>query len=772
MVSSSAPGDRTSYRRPWYWLAVVAAVALVAMAGVANNVHARIAANTAAFRAHQRAQLRSATNRIELYLVVAEQLAGSLAADVAHARGASAVQASVRDAFASRENPDVYGAGVFYEPYAMDARVRNFSVYVHGGGRLYGRESRRIGGGLVEVYAHSDDPSEADQSYPWFRGAVARRGAFEVVGPYREDGRSFVTVSVAFPRTGTARGVVAVDALLPAFLRMLAPRPGDVIWIEDPQTGAYRLGTGPIPAPQGRMLAREALAGFRARVVISSDTRGLRARNTHLVALGAVGVMLIALLAFGAGAMLWERWRGIEASRLMRVRQERLEAEVALARRVETELRQAGFIDGLTGLPNRAGFLERLREHLERGGDPATVALLDLDRFNLVNDTLGHAAGDELIRALADRLRAKLPADAFVARLGGDEFGVIHSRASAPPEALAARLLAVIGEPVTLMGQTLHVKASVGVLELDERTGSAGDVIRDADIAVYAAKKQGRARWTIFDAQMRAGVEREARLESELRQAVARGQLHAFYQPIVSVESGAIVSFEALARWTRDDASVVSAQEFVPLAEARGFVYDVDSAVLHDVFSHAATLFAGHPQASVAINLSAAEFTLPGLAERIAALIATHGVDPRRIRLEITETTMMTRGENVRETLDRLREMGIALVLDDFGTGYSSLAYLQRLPLSGVKIDRSFVESLGSDSRSPEIVRSIVAIARTFGLQTTAEGVETREQFEHLRRLGVDFAQGFFFSPAVALADVSSLVFHDEDKVATQGAAE
>jgi EAL domain-containing protein (putative c-di-GMP-specific phosphodiesterase class I) len=196
-------------------------------------------------------------------------------------------------------------------------------------------------------------------------------------------------------------------------------------------------------------------------------------------------------------------------------------------------------------------------------------------------------------------------------------------------------------------------------------------------------------------------------------------------------------------------------------------VYDLDSVILREVFAQATTLFTTHPRASVAINLSAAELTLPGLADRVAALLWTYEVEPRRVRLEITETTMMTRSDDAQQTLEQLRELGIALVLDDFGTGYSSLAYLQRLPLTGLKIDRSFVEALGIDPRATEIVRSIIGIAGTFGLHTTAEGVESEYQVDVLRQLGVDFAQGFFFSPAVPIAAVASLRIPDDAQAAS-----
>lgn len=317
-------------------------------------------------------------------------------------------------------------------------------------------------------------------------------------------------------------------------------------------------------------------------------------------------------------------------------------------------------------------------------------------------------------------------------------------------------ILSTIADPAVLYGRTIYPQASIGIAVVDESYRGPEELLRDADIAMYAAKNRGRARSAIFDTEMRRQVALDAELELDLRRAIEHGDIVPHYQPIVELANGTVTSFEALARWQRHDATL-SASQFVPFSEARGFVYQIDASVQRNVLAHAKSILALFPQANIALNVSAPELTSPLFAEQLGGLLSEFGVQPACIRLEITETTMMTRADEAHKTLNALTKLGISVVLDDFGTGYSSLSYLQRLPISGLKIDRSFVADIDSDDRSREIVRSIVALAHVLELTTTAEGVERAAQIDALAGLGVTYAQGFFFSPPLAIAQLADL---------------
>jgi diguanylate cyclase (GGDEF)-like protein len=751
------PERSSAYRRPWYWLLIVAAMAVVAIGAIAFSTRSVVAVNDGAFRSREQVRLHAIEHRLEDYFDDAEQVVRFEAASLstAHAGDFAVVRWLVRAAFLSRESPGIYGMGVFYVPYALDRHIKYESEYVHAGTRTYEAVDHVLPSGFVEVTQWSNDEGDRYTQYPWFRDALASHEQLAIDGPYTEEGRSFISVLLAFRRNGRQAGVAAVDTLSDQLRSTITAEPGDIVWIEGRKSGTYYFGTAPRPSESLRFVESIPLENRNVRIMMSSDARSVIANDETYETLAAIGILFVIGIAVIVGMVLWDRWSSEERALLMRARQQRLEDEIAVARRIEIELRRAGFTDALTGLPNRAAFLERLAAN----SGPTAALLIDLDHFNIINETLGHSAGDDLIKTLAERLARQLPGT-FVSRLGGDEFGVIVPLTDQTPDEIARRVLSLIAEPVTMHGQTLRTDASIGVVLLDGG-GSPEGVLRDADIAVYAAKERGRGRWEIFDAEMRAGVERKSRLEADLRRGIAEGEIIAHYQPIVSVSTLEVVSFEALARWDRPGTGLVSAAEFIPLAEARGLVYELDNVVLREAFAQFAAIAAIYPRATLAVNLSAAELTIPGLVERIEALLSTYGVDARRIRLEITETTMMARSDDVASTLERLKFTGISLVLDDFGTGYSSLAYLQRLPLAGVKIDRSFVEALGSDPRALEIVRSIVGIAGTFGLHVTAEGVESAYQLDVLVQLGVDFAQGYFFSPAVGIAALAALTLPD-----------
>jgi diguanylate cyclase (GGDEF)-like protein len=495
----------------------------------------------------------------------------------------------------------------------------------------------------------------------------------------------------------------------------------------------------------------------RALVHLTTDAQPLIVARRETLTAAAITVAVLWIFALCAGIFLVGRWRATAAAAVSRAEQTRLEGEIAVAKRVEAELRKAAFTDALTGLPNRGAFLQAGARVLAatRSGMHA-VFLVDLDRFNITNETLGHPAGDELLRILAARLKARVGPEGFIGRLGGDEFVLLLPCTADRVYRMGEQLLRSIAEPAVLYGRTIYPQASIGIAIVERSYRFAEDLLRDADIAMYAAKNRGRARCALFDKEMRRQVALDAELELDLRRAIEHGAIVPYYQPIVELATGDVASFEALARWKRGS-DTLTGSEFVPFSEARGFVYQIDATIQRATLSQAESILALFPSANIALNVSAPELTSPLFAEQLRGLLEEYAVNPETVRLEITETTMMTRADEAHKTLKALTELGISVVLDDFGTGYSSLAYLQRLPISGVKIDRSFVADIDTDERSHEIVRSIVALAHVLGLSTTAEGVEREAQIDALREVGVTYGQGFFFSPPVAVGRLADL---------------
>jgi diguanylate cyclase (GGDEF)-like protein len=536
-------------------------------------------------------------------------------------------------------------------------------------------------------------------------------------------------------------------------------RKGDIAWVQSGVSGHWLLGTASLPsdAPRTRIDSKLPLRYTAAILHISSDAAALRAANQRIVGISVLLIGVILAVALAIGLVLVQRWQREQQATVLRTEQSRLVQEVAVAKRVEAELRVMAYTDSLTGLPNRAAFMDWVHGLLESGATGGhAIFLIDLDRFNIVNETIGHLGGDELLRALATRLWSGMPQGSSVARLGGDEF-VVVSPVREGVDKIAAAIRAQISEPVVVGGQTLRMQASIGIVIVDGSYGKAEDILRDADIAVYSAKEQGRARSATFDTAMRERVARESELEADLSRAIEREEFVVHYQPLIRVETGEIASFEALIRWDRPGQDLVAAAEFIPFAETHGLIASIDAIMLRTVCAQSAAIGALFPGAPIAANISAVELASSHLPALLQGLLTEYRIQPESLKLEITETAMMTRADAAAATLDELKAIGTALVLDDFGTGYSSLAYLQRLPISGLKIDRSFVEQLGHDDRALEVVRSIVALAMSFGLDTTAEGVETKAQLVILAQLGVMYAQGYYFSKAVDVAGLGLL---------------
>lgn len=448
---------------------------------------------------------------------------------------------------------------------------------------------------------------------------------------------------------------------------------------------------------------------------------------------------------------------GLAAAVLVFARRSRRIAEGLIAS--EARAKHMALHDALTGLPNRVLFEERLRQAIDglsRRRQPMAVLAIDLDRFKAVNDTHGHAAGDELIQAVAKRLQGLCRGGETMARLGGDEFAVvavdIEPNGAA---ALAERLVAGLAAPVELSCGAVFVGGSIGVamIDRDEAHVGAGEAARRADVAMYRAKEEGRGRYCFFEAEMDAALKARRGLEADLRQAMSDGGVWLAYQPQVDAV-GRVVGVEALARWTHPTKGAISPAAFVPLAEDCGLIDALGQLVMRRAFEDSHRW----KGLRVAVNVSALQMRQADFPDQVALLLHETGAKAEGIELEITEGALLGDDETTHRAIQRLREMGFSLALDDFGTGYSSLSYLRRYPIDKIKIDRSFITPLGEDKEAGAVVAAIVRLAKALRLSVIAEGVETDEQRQQLKEIGCGQAQGFLFGAPVPADRIDVLV--------------
>jgi PAS domain S-box-containing protein/diguanylate cyclase (GGDEF)-like protein len=432
-------------------------------------------------------------------------------------------------------------------------------------------------------------------------------------------------------------------------------------------------------------------------------------------------------------------------------------------KRLEHELLRNAFYDSVTGLPNRGLLSHRLDLAIDtarRDGPRFAVVAVELDRIQLVQETLGRAAADELLVAAAARLRECAPGDGMVAHVTGDQFAILMDPVAGIGEAarVATCVRHMLAEPFRAGGREVFTGASVGIVLSGPAYHQAEDVLRDANIAMMRAREASDGQYQVFDPAMHAEAMARLHLETDLRRALERGELRVHYQPIVRLDTGRITGFEALARWEHPERGLILPDDFIPMAEDTGLILPVGLWVLEEACR---TLRRwqdrpGGERLTMAVNLSARQFTQPDLVERIARVMRETGVRPGTLELEITESVILQHSAPVIETLTRLKALGVALHVDDFGMGYSSLSYLHRLPLDALKIDRSFVSGADSGS-SLQIVRMIVAMAKAMGVVVVTEGIETAELLGELRELHCEYGQGFFFSRPVTREAVEAL---------------
>jgi diguanylate cyclase (GGDEF)-like protein len=717
-------------------------------------------------------QLRGTASAFSNYVNVSSQLAATEAeffSTMPHDR--RMVETTLVKFLRSTQSPSIYGTGVWYAPYRFAPNVHYYGPYAH-------RLSR---GGILVTYDWMR-PAYDFPAHAWYRIGIQAGGAIAYTEPYFDTDFVYVTVSRSFRGSdGKTDGVVTVGSTLAQLeSTVMSPLPhslayvtsakgADLLTSDDNSLRAFAAAHGDAEknvASISRATFAEFLnsrsgndvedlsvplpvAGWQMHLAV--DRRLLyatsqRARNAGFAVLAVTWLAVFAVLA----AVRYAR-RSVERASDLEREQVELTREIADRKRAEERLRERAYHDELTRLPNRAFLIGELQRSLDalriESGGCFAIVFIDLDRFNLINDSLGHDTGDLLLAEIATRLREIAGHDRVIARLGGDEFVVLLPGAGeAEAVEAAAHVLAVVRRPFAVSGHELFVTASAGVALADARYSMPEEILRDADAAMYEAKRAGRATVRVFDQSMHTRAMQTLALETDLRQGLPRNEIYAVYQPIVALADERVVGFEALARWQQPARGLVPTEEFIRVAEQTGLIADIDEAIIAQACDTARGWLAEFPDLYLSVNVSPAHLMRVDDLAVIRRVLERTAFPAVSLRAELTETAVMERGAKTESIFRQLRALGVGIMVDDFGTGYSSLAYLQRLPIEGLKIDRSFVAEMTRDEKAAEIVRAILAIAKALGLHVVAEGTETREEVEALRAMGVEYAQGYFFS--------------------------
>ena len=436
-------------------------------------------------------------------------------------------------------------------------------------------------------------------------------------------------------------------------------------------------------------------------------------------------------------------------------------------KRAEEQLIHDSFHDSLTDMPNRALFTDRLEQTLAILETDSTyryaVLLIDLDRFRVINETLGHDAGDEMLKVVSDKIVRVLRPQDTVARLGGDEFAVLLPDLDATRIALqiADRIHQSVKEPIRIDGEVFNITCSIGIVLPGETERDSQSILRDADSAMYSAKAAGKSRSEIFDKAMYESAISAMRLESELVRAVSAGEIVPYFQPIVSLATGRIAGFEALARWLHPDQGIISPGQFIPIAEETGLIIQVGEQILKQAVDQACewrTSRVSPEDLFMSVNLSVKQFAHATLVDDIRKTVSRPEITPSCLKLEITESGLMENVETSLDLLKRLKALDVTLGIDDFGTGYSSLSYLHRFPFDTLKVDQSFVGNMETETESREIVTNVLSLAHGLNKEAIAEGIETEGQLKALRDLSAEFGQGYLFARPLTGSDATDLI--------------
>ncbi len=535
-------------------------------------------------------------------------------------------------------------------------------------------------------------------------------------------------------------------------------------------------------APDGRWLqvnrSLSQILGYSEKELLATDFQSL----THPEHLGLVQARIAELLEGRSSTCQLEKryfhklghqvWAhvGISLTRSSQDGQPRLIfqiQDITDRKNAEEQLLYEASHDALTQLPNRTRFMDLLRRAIKRAqASPDylfAVLFIDLDRFKIINDSLGHMIGDKLLVEITRRLQRCLRAGDSVARLGGDEFTILLEGMKDLSDviAVAERIQKEVSQPCLLDGHETFTTASIGIALYDATYKDPAALLRDADTAMYQAKSAGKARHVIFDSTMHCRALHRMKLEADLRRAIERQEFFLLYQPIVLLTTGQLTGFEALLRWRHPERGLVSPAEFIPIAEETGTIVPIGEWVLQEAVRQTRQWQRQFPwmcHLKLSVNLSGKQFTAANLIERIIQTLHLTGFDPHNLKLEITETVLMENIETATEMLRQLRALGVQLSIDDFGTGYSSLSYLHRLPINTLKVDRSFVGRMAEHNENLEIVRTIITLAKNLGLDVVAEGIETQDQVAQLRQLDCEYGQGYLFSKPLEAAAAEELM--------------